>query len=316
MHQLWGFGTAAVDFRITTADYGEGYKEKLLAQQTVALGGGAVANCLVQAARLGCAVGWLGKLGHDVIGQQIIDLLRSEEINCKEVLYSQTACSPFNVAVYAGEGKRRVGGFLLPNALQTLTDDELFTLSKAPQKGDWLAIEVGEIPLESCLKLARMVRQKGVRVALDVDLDPIRQCGADQQKTEALFAAADLLIPNIHSLSSLYGEHSPQELCRLLYDRFGVPTVITAGADGAYWIDCGGDLQHQPALPTTVKDTVGAGDAFHGGLLCALTEERPLATAVLLGSACASLNCAAFGAREGMPDRATVDTFLREKELL
>ena len=312
MGKLWGFGTAAVDFRITTADYGEGYKDKLLAQDIGCFGGGAAANCLVQSARLGCAVGWLGKLGHDTIAQRIIALLGSEGVDCRHVVYSDTETSPFNVAIYAGEQKRRVGGFLLPNALSSLTDDELQGFAAAMTAGDWLAIEIGEIPLISCLRLAQLARECGVKVALDVDLDPIRQCGGDRETVAALLAAADLLIPNVCALRSLYDETDPAVLCRLLYAQYGVPTVITAGGDGAYYVDRGGQLAHQAALPTDVKDTVGAGDAFHGGLLCGLSEGRPLDEAVLLGTVCGALNCAAFGAREGMPDRAGVQAFLKE----
>ena len=151
-----------------------------------------------------------------------------------------------------------------------------------------------------------MVKSKGVRIALDVDLDPIRQCGADRETVEALLGEADLLIPNVTALSSLYDQQDPQALCRLLYEKFGVPTVVTAGADGAYFADADGALQHQAARPVTVKDTVGAGDAFHGGLLSALVEDLPLPEAVKRGALCGALNCTAFGAREGMPDRATL----------
>lgn len=40
------------------------------------------------------------------------------------------------------------------------------------------------------------------------------------------------------------------------------------GADGALWAS-GDVLVHRPALPTTVVDTTGAGDAFAAGLLAA-----------------------------------------------
>ena len=74
MAVVYGFGSAAVDFRIRTADYGDLYKDKLLAQTWAEMGGGAVANFLSQVSRLGVKTSFLGKLGNDVIGKRIIEL--------------------------------------------------------------------------------------------------------------------------------------------------------------------------------------------------------------------------------------------------
>ncbi len=302
MSKLWGFGTSAIDFRIITADYGIDYRDKLLAQQTICMGGGAAANCLVQASRLGGNVGWIGKLGNDIIADKIIEMLESENINCSHIIRTKEECSPFNVAIYSGEQKRRVGGFLLPNSLSKVNDDDLDYFIKPMSAGDWLAIEIGEIPVKYCIALAQKAKQHGVHIALDVDLDPIKQCQSNKEEIDKLFKCADLLIPNINSLSSVYNESNPVSLCNILYEEYRVPVVITAGSDGAYYIDDDGQHGHQSAMPVEVKDTVGAGDAFHGGLLYAISDGKALSDAVLLGTACAALNCTVFGAREGMPD--------------
>lgn len=311
MGKLWGFGTAAVDFRIKTADYGENYRDKLLAQSTECFGGGASANCMVQAARLGGAVGWLGKLGKDAVADMIVAMLEDEGIDCSRIVYDDGGCSPFNVAVYAGEGKRRVGGFLLPNVLSRLNENDLSFFVDSVCDGDWLVIEVGEIPIRHCISLAKAVREKGAKVALDVDLDPIRQCGATADDVEELFALSDLIIPNVNSLSSVYGKTNPAALCRHISELYGVQAVVTAGVEGSYFTDGDGRICHRSALSVTAIDTVGAGDAFHGGLLYAVCSGMPLYDAVNLATVCAAANCTSFGAREGMPDREKAEEMLR-----
>ena len=307
MGKLWGFGTSAIDFRIITADYGDNYRDKLLAQHTFCLGGGAVSNCLVQASRLGGKVGWLGKLGDDILADKIIDMLESENINCSYVIRTKEECSPFNIAIYAGEQKRRIGGFLLPNSLATLKEKDLNLFINPMSADDWLAIEIGEIPVRHCIALAQKAKHRGVHIALDVDLDPIMQCCSNKDEINKLFKYADLLIPNINSLSTLYKENNPVSLCNVLYEKYRVPVVVTAGSSGAYYVDKNGQHGHQPAMPVEAKDTVGAGDAFHGGLLYALTEGKSLSDSVLLGTACAAINCTVFGAREGMPNMEQVE---------
>lgn len=59
---IYGFGSACVDYRIHIPDMGEGYTSKVVADEIKELGGGACANCLVQAARLGADCTYLGKL--------------------------------------------------------------------------------------------------------------------------------------------------------------------------------------------------------------------------------------------------------------
>ncbi len=68
-----------------------------------------------------------------------------------------------------------------------------------------------------------------------------------------------------------------------------------------------------PAFKVKVIDSLGAGDAFHGGFALALAEGRPLMDAMRFASATAALTCTKFGGTAGSPTRAEVETFLRER---
>ncbi len=96
-----GFGTATLDYRIRTADLGIGYTEKLLAREVDVLGGGATANCLVQASRLGADTVWVGKLGRDEPAETIVGQLEAEGIETEliqlagKTIRGCTACGIF-----------------------------------------------------------------------------------------------------------------------------------------------------------------------------------------------------------------------------
>ncbi len=65
--------------------------------------------------------------------------------------------------------------------------------------------------------------------------------------------------------------------------------VVTLGDRGAVYYDREtGELGYQPALPTRVVDTSGAGDAFFSGTVMGLTYNRPLSEAVTYGTKVAS----------------------------
>lgn len=65
--------------------------------------------------------------------------------------------------------------------------------------------------------------------------------------------------------------------------------VVTLGDRGAVYYDHQtGEIGYQPALPTRVVDSSGAGDAFFSGTVWGLTNNRPLSESVVYGTKVAS----------------------------
>lgn len=300
--KIWGFGSACIDFRITTIDMGKDYTEKLLAQETNVMGGGATANCLTQIARLGGEAYYIGCLGTDWIGDKIVDLLRMENINCSNIIYKKDQCSPFNVAVYAdGVKRRRVGGYLLANSLRALDFEDIDILAKDIKKDDFLIIEIGETKISDVVKLCNIAKAKGAKIAIDVDLDPVMQCNSSKEAIFNIFTMADLLIPNIGTMNSLFEFENTKQLAEKIAEKCTCDIVITLGAEGCLL------YKHEsqvisliPAILTQAIDTVGAGDAFHGGLIYGMAQDYSIEKSIDIATFCASENCKAFGARTGM----------------
>lgn len=81
--------------------------------------------------------------------------------------------------------------------------------------------------------------------------------------------------------------------------------VVTLGADGVL-VASGGAVSSIPAFPVDAIDTVGAGDAFVGGLAVALAEGLSLDAAVRRGAAAGALTATVAGARHPVLDRDAV----------
>jgi len=89
------------------------------------------------------------------------------------------------------------------------------------------------------------------------------------------------------------------------FRQFGFDRVVVSlGADGAALVS-GDERLYAPALETTVKDTVGAGDALLSGVLAGFERGESPARALALGVAVASRAVATAGS--GVPDLAGVD---------
>ena len=87
---------------------------------------------------------------------------------------------------------------------------------------------------------------------------------------------------------------------------FGVKHVIIKMSSQGALLAGESGTQSFPAFPVTAVDTVAAGDAFNGALAVALSEDRPLESAIRWGLAGGALAVTKSGAQESMPDRAAL----------
>jgi len=132
--------------------------------------------------------------------------------------------------------------------------------------------------------------------------DPI----ALRPRVEELVAFADVVKVGDEDLAWLYAGRAWEDVARDWFALGPALVVVTLGADGA-WGRCAAGVARVPGRPTTIVDTVGAGDAFTAGMLDALRRrgllDRPHAVgaADLEGvladaSIVAALTCARPGA--------------------
>ena len=100
-----------------------------------------------------------------------------------------------------------------------------------------------------------------------------------------------------------------EELRRTGFDR----VVVSLGADGAALVSENERL-YAPSVQTTVRDTVGAGDALLSGLLAGLERGMSPKQALALGVAVASRAVATAGS--GVPDLGNVETLQDRVDVL
>ena len=86
---------------------------------------------------------------------------------------------------------------------------------------------------------------------------------------------------------------------------------MTDGSHDVLWLE-GESLRKSPVFPIKAVDTLGAGDAFHGGFTLALAEGRDVVTAMRFAAATAGLKCSRLGGSTGAPTRAEVDALLAQ----
>ncbi len=124
------------------------------------------------------------------------------------------------------------------------------------------------------------LKQKGVKVTLDSDGEPMRN---------GVAASPFLIKPNIHELGRLLGRSindvdDVTEWGRSLLD-FSEHVVVSLGARGAVGISKEGSYHVMPPK-VDARSSNGAGNSLVGGMIWALSRGESLKEALALGVAC------------------------------
>ncbi|WP_432880026.1 sugar kinase [Kribbella sp. CA-245084] len=271
---------------------------------------GSESNVAIGVARLGHDAAWLSAVGNDEPGRLIQRTLRAENVDTTYLRFADDSFTGFIAFDQPSHDITRVSYHRRGSAASTLTASE--TTAAVESANPTLLHVTGITPALSdtaraaTLAAVRTASAAGVQVSLDVNYRARLWSRADAA------AAIRELLPHVHTIFS-----SDDEL-DLLTDASD-PTadllktvdtlVVTAGGKGA-WAHTKGtgsasDVHtiHRPALPVTVVDSIGAGDAFVSGYLSAtldkLSTESCLERATTSGAFCVT----AYGDWESLPTR-------------
>jgi len=129
----------------------------------------------------------------------------------------------------------------------------------------------------------------------------------------AYFGSAAAAVTRVASAQrAAVGSDNPDETDHGRVSGSWPRAVLTHGASGMTVI-AGGRVSEFDAFDVDVVDATGAGDAFVAGLIDQwLVAETDTANGVTFAAAMAAINCTARFTQPGLPDRASIEAFLRE----
>ena len=270
---------------------------------------GSESNVAIGVARLGHDAAWLSAVGNDEPGRLIQRTLRAENVDTTYLRFSDDSFTGFIAFDQPSHDITRVSYHRRGSAASTLTASEITAALTAANPRllhvTGITPALSETARAATLTAVRTASAAGIQVSLDVNYR-----ARLWSRAEASVAVRELL-PHIHTVFT-----SDDEL-DLLTDASNpvadllktVETlVVTAGGKGAWaHTKSAGPAEvhtiHRPALPVTVVDSIGAGDAFVSGYLSAtldnLSTESRLERATTSGAFCVT----AYGDWESLPTR-------------
>ena len=271
--------------------------------------GGAPANVAVAAVRLGLSAAFIGKVGADLHGRFLRDVLEREGVDCRGLLTDPE--SPTTLAfVELLPGGERDFAFhrkgcgdtrLRPEELP----EDLIRGAKALHIGTLSLTD--EPACAATLRAVELAREAGVAVSCDVNYRaPLWEAeGEFRAACAELLPRVDWLKVSEEEAAILTGEKDPERAGEVLGKTYPLSHLaVTLGEKGAIL-----DGVFLPGFPAKAIDATGAGDSFWGAYLCALLRELPEPGRF----ACAAASCCVErrGAIPAMPYREAVEARLR-----
>ncbi|MET8233539.1 carbohydrate kinase [Micromonospora sp. NPDC005298] len=241
-----------------------------------AVPGGSPANVAVTLARLDEPVRLLARIGTDAYGRQLTEYLSANRVDLGWAVRAEeptsVAVATLNAVGQASYEFRLAGAAdwqWTPRELPDLTGSPATALHTGSLA---LALAPGGQVLEDLL--AAEHRRGGLTLSIDLNLRPsiVTDRAAEQERVRRQVRLAHLVKASDEDLAWLHPDRTLADVMTE-WRAAGVScAVVTRGGDGAVLLAPDGSLHEQPAVPTTVVDTVGAGDSFTGGLLAALAD--------------------------------------------
>ena len=252
--------------------------------------GGGATNAAVTFARQGLGVQYVGMIGRDPAGTEILRVLKRENVGSERVVHHAKLGTGYSTLMVAPNGERTILSYRGASHELNASDVAIRTL-----EGDWFYISSLAGNLDLLGKLLKHANQHGIKVALDPGAGELAQL----KKLRGLLPLVTVLKANAEELQTIFGGDNLKET---VSNAAGTCDYVvgTNGPAGSYAAYEGKLYEAGTYQKVKVIDRTGAGDAFGSGFIATLARGLTIEDALSFGSANATSVVTQFGAKAGI----------------
>jgi 2-dehydro-3-deoxygluconokinase len=270
---------------------------------------GAEATVAIGLARLGHHAVYLGRLGDDPLGAQIVRTMRGHGVDVTGLRLVPDGPTGLLVRDASADRPISVRYYRSGSAASTVCPDDIppsLVESAALVHLTGITSALSDSAHATVLHVLRAARDAGVPVSFDPN---VRLTLAPPSRWRAIFEEVvpwcDIVLTGADD-ARVVTDGDP---AAWFLDRGATTVVVKDGAKGAYETD-GTTVTHAPARDAVVVDPVGAGDAFAAGWLGGRLRGLPPGQRLQEACVVAALAIGAPGDIAGLPDERTVQAVL------
>ncbi|SHN68186.1 PfkB family carbohydrate kinase [Desulfovibrio litoralis] len=276
---------------------------KFFAESFLEAGGGPAATAAVTIVKLGCYARLWSRIGEDSIGDRIVSELQGFGVDMTGLERLKGVCSSFASVVVDKKGERMIIGYVDPNLPKNADGLPL------EQVKDFDCVLADVRWLKGAEAVLEEAKKHNVPTVLDADLCP------DVEALQRLVPLARHVVFSEGGLKQYSGVKELEVGLHLAAKLAPNSThYVTLGHRGCLWIE-NNQINAYPAFRVDIVDTTGAGDVFHGAFAVGIAEGMSAQEIIRFAAATAALKCTKAGGRAGIPDRASLNSFLQDKNI-
>jgi 2-dehydro-3-deoxygluconokinase len=265
--------------------------------------GGDTSNMLVAAARLGARCAYVTAIGNDAFGDALLELWRSEGIDCRYVRRREDAPTGAYIISSGALGPSftylRKGSAASLISAADISDEAIRSAGFVHASGISLAISSSAAKaVESAFARARGF---GIRTSFDANVR-LKLWPLDVARASIHTAASevDVLKISLDDAQLLCGLSDSHAIAHFYRDLGAGCVAVTLGANGAVMAD-NTSIHEIPGVDVSCIDATGAGDAFMGALLASLCAGKSAAQTLRMANLVGALSTTGRGAISELP---------------
>ncbi len=311
---VMGIGSLNYDYIYQVDSFATG-DQQVVINRASGQPGGSAANSIYALAKLEVSTGFVGAVGADFEGEQILSHMREAGIDTNGIkTYSGQGTS--KVIIYVdSKGERAMYSLPGVNTIFRMYEEDINKLNQC--KFVIISAIPGKKQFEHIIEIVAQISENVNIVFMPGAL--YSKLGFEKLKD--IIKKTQILVLNRRELLDISGYEYPTGVNWLLGRDCNI-IAVTLGSEGSFITNS----EQASKVPTIqipaekVIDSTGAGDAFTAGLVFGLVNQKPLNFAALYGNILASACIQSLGARAGLINRDDLEgrfnKFSNEKEIL
>ena len=290
------FGSLNMDLVVNTTKF-PNLGETIVCDKFYTSPGGKGGNQAVAAARLASQeykVKFIGRVGEDIFGQEILKNLKSENIDTSFVKITKNISTGIASIFIMPSGENSVNAVYGAN--YEIDKSQINDFEKISDNAGVLLLQQ-EIP-DTTLKL---ILKSAHKKQIPVILDPAPY----KENVIKFYKNINIITPNEIEASRISNTEvkdipSAKKAARFIRNLGCDNVIITLGAKGI-WIEGENISEHVKSFKVNAKSSVAAGDAFNGALGYGIVKNNNLLDSIELAIATSSMSVTREGAQNSMP---------------
>jgi sugar/nucleoside kinase (ribokinase family) len=230
--------------------------------------GGSAANTVVSAAKLGLKVGFMGKVGRDHNGIELIKAFQDVGVDTDGIIVDTDQPSGQVFIPVDQHADRMI--FAFPGAPQALKREDVVAKASFLEKA--MVVHLGSLRVtEPLVEAAERASKLGAIVSMNPGgINATRGYKA----LKGILDHVDVLVVSRREFDKMFGLADIEKNAKICFENTGVKLlVVTLGPRGSKYYYAGTSGEIEPIFDVPAVNTTGAGDAFFAGFMAKLLKQ-------------------------------------------